>query len=617
MSIRRRLITGLVLLIVVSALSIGGSVGVGRYTTDIMDRLQGGNFVQLEQISHIHRKVDTLQSDSSKYASNPNPFLRAQAAQAWATANEATEDYVDRYVATNPALLGRLQAEMVGLQLTNQTMLDRVDASAAAVSVFNQNAANAERLLNRQLDFIAGGARDGLIELRLRMQELRVATYQFLNTRNPQQRFAADAAGSGAEAIAKFGQEGFPTALVQAVLATTESSRLVLDRDVARDIAIFNMNTSVGSLFGIMDQLSSNLLQDSAAASTSIQDAAYVSRVVVPVLGLLFLMVSLLAGVWVWRGVTGLLALVVSSSAAVQRGDYSPMPHHERGETAALITAFNAMVTGIEARDRALNAANTELGAALQRAEDASRLKSQFLATMSHELRTPMTGILGFVQMLQRGVYGTLSPDVHEALQSVDTNGQHLLRLINDVLDIARIESGKVHLQLTSLSLQHLTETTLQATHPLAAQKAVRLYAVLDPALPPTMLGDDLRLRQIVINFLSNAIKFTEEGEVELRIRLLDPTTWQIAVRDTGVGIAPEHQEIVWEHFRQVDGSTSRFYAGTGLGLAIVRELVHLMGGTVGLESAIGHGSTFTATLPLLAVDQHLARLPAMSLEPR
>jgi PAS domain S-box-containing protein len=241
-----------------------------------------------------------------------------------------------------------------------------------------------------------------------------------------------------------------------------------------------------------------------------------------------------------------------------------------------------------------------ELEDARLRAEEANRLKTEFLATMSHELRTPLNAIIGFSDAMLHNLAGTLDERQREYMSIILNNGEHLLALINTILDISKIEAGQFALKNAPVHLAPLLDLVRHTFQNMAAQKGIRLLTSLDPALPPVIISDELRLKQILINLVGNAIKFTEAGTVKVCILKHSDTLWDIVVTDTGIGIPPEALDLVFERFRQVDNSTSRLYGGSGLGLAIVRELSQLMGGSASVESAVQQGSTFTVTLPLI-----------------
>jgi signal transduction histidine kinase len=230
--------------------------------------------------------------------------------------------------------------------------------------------------------------------------------------------------------------------------------------------------------------------------------------------------------------------------------------------------------------------------------EQASAAKSQFLAHMSHEFRTPLNAILGYTSLLLQGVSGELAPPQERNLGRVDSNARHLLAIINDILDISRIEAGKMPLHVSTFPLPKLVQEVLAELEPLIERSKLSVRVDTAKKLPP-LSSDRAKVKQIVLNLVTNAIKFTPSGSVTISARH-DTARKEvaIAVRDTGIGIKPEDHERVFEDFRQADNSPAREYGGAGLGLAICRRLAHMMEGRVELQSAVGQGSTFTLTLP-------------------
>jgi signal transduction histidine kinase len=230
--------------------------------------------------------------------------------------------------------------------------------------------------------------------------------------------------------------------------------------------------------------------------------------------------------------------------------------------------------------------------------EQASALKSQFLANMSHEFRTPLNAILGYTHMLLHGVTGAVSDVQRKSLTRIDSNSRHLLALINDILDITRIEAGRMPLNLTSFKIPQLVEEVMSELEPIIRRSNLTVRADMPRSLP-AFKSDRQKVKQIVLNLLSNALKFTPAGTVTIKATYdSKERTVAIAVSDSGVGIADEDQAKVFEDFRQLDSSPARGYGGTGLGLSICRRLSQMLGGTIELESALGKGSTFTLRLP-------------------
>jgi signal transduction histidine kinase len=237
--------------------------------------------------------------------------------------------------------------------------------------------------------------------------------------------------------------------------------------------------------------------------------------------------------------------------------------------------------------------------------EIASRHKSQFLANMSHELRTPLNSVLGFTEMLADGLYGELPARARAALEKVQNNGRHLLGLINDVLDLSKIEAGQLTLALDDYAITQVVNSVVTGTDSLARAKGLALKAEVAPGLPIGR-GDERRLTQVLFNVVGNAIKFTDAGSVEITAKAADGF-FEVAVRDTGPGIAPENQARIFEEFQQIDASSTRTKGGTGLGLAISRRIVEMHGGAIAVESELGKGSTFRIVVPVRAEERREA----------
>ncbi len=236
-----------------------------------------------------------------------------------------------------------------------------------------------------------------------------------------------------------------------------------------------------------------------------------------------------------------------------------------------------------------------------QQLAEASRHKSAFLANVSHELRTPMNAILGFTEMILDRIYGDIPHELEEPLTDIQTNGKHLLRLINDVLDLSKIEAGRMELSLGEYSVQDVVDSVRASLHSLAEQKGLGFVAGVDPDLP-IAYGDGKRITQCLMNLAGNALKFTRQGRVEITVDMRDDNL-VYRVSDTGIGIPADHLDQVFAEFRQVDPTITREFGGTGLGLSITKRFVEMHGGRIWVESEVGKGSTFYFTIPLRVED--------------
>ncbi len=272
-----------------------------------------------------------------------------------------------------------------------------------------------------------------------------------------------------------------------------------------------------------------------------------------------------------------------------------------------------------------LTESNQQLAISNQELARATRLKDEFLATMSHELRTPLNAILGMTEGLQEAVFGIINPQQLKALQTIERSGLHLLELINDILDVAKIEAGQIELDLAFSTISSLCQSSLAFIKQQALKKNIQVDTKLQPNLPD-LLVDERRIRQVLINLLNNAVKFTPEGgyivlevaicepeaERQAHQAVVDAHSWiRFSVIDTGIGIAPENIDKLFQPFIQIDSALNRQYTGTGLGLALVKRIVELHGGKVGLTSQLGAGSCFTIDLP------YTPSAPSLSASPK
>jgi signal transduction histidine kinase/ActR/RegA family two-component response regulator len=256
-------------------------------------------------------------------------------------------------------------------------------------------------------------------------------------------------------------------------------------------------------------------------------------------------------------------------------------------------------------RDRIIQArladAKKQAEVQAQRAEQASKAKSDFLAMMSHEIRTPMNGVLGFANLL---LETPLNAEQREFVETVQRSGDALLTIINDVLDYSKIEAGRMTIERIDFDLYSVCDEVRQILRSAIAERGLSVILSYDAALPRRIKGDPVRIRQVVLNLAGNAVKFTERGAVRIEVSRLDADQVKISVVDSGIGISEEQLNRMFRRFTQADSSTTRRYGGTGLGLAISKTLVELMGGTIGVHSEPGTGSTFWFTLPLIAAAQ-------------
>ncbi|WP_324717634.1 ATP-binding protein [Carboxydochorda subterranea] len=312
------------------------------------------------------------------------------------------------------------------------------------------------------------------------------------------------------------------------------------------------------------------------------------------------------------RQVTSPLGQLTAMASRFATGDLTPapLPKGAVGETAVLASVMNSMAGAlrelyadleakVEERTRKLTEANARLQEKQVELERAQKLQSEFLATVSHELRTPLTSILAFTELLSEEGATADSDQVREYLTDIRECAQRLYEQINDLLDLARIEAGRMQLDRTVFDVRLAVEATLRRIEPMAARKGLEVRRPAQ-AQPVWVEADRVRVEQVLMNLLSNAVKFTPRGHVAVELEEPGPEEpmVRVKVRDTGIGIRPEHHGIIFEKFRQVDSSASREYPGSGLGLALARHLVEMHGGRIWVDSELGKGSTFTFTLP-------------------
>lgn len=332
--------------------------------------------------------------------------------------------------------------------------------------------------------------------------------------------------------------------------------------------------------------------------------------------------ISNLLVVLIQGGITRPFVRLTKQIERIAKGEYSErVPVKSTDEIGRLGASFNQMTDAVQAREAELKALNQTLEkrveertrelreardvavAAQRLAQENSRLKSEFLATMSHELRTPLNAIEGFSSIMLGGMGVQLSPVATDMMKRISANSKRLLHLINDFLDLSRIEAGRLDLVKEPIELRRLVRRWQDSVSILAEEKKLAFTVDIADDVPQTFVSDEDALTKIVTNLLSNAFKFTQKGSVSLTVRA-DGGRLTFAVRDTGIGIPVHARDYIFEEFRQVDGSSKREFGGTGLGLALVSKLSRLLDGSVSLDSEVGVGSTFTVEFPLVETEQ-------------
>ena len=362
---------------------------------------------------------------------------------------------------------------------------------------------------------------------------------------------------------------------------------LELSRDGRTSEARKDQTTELAPLADRLERLTNQLVNRAEADMVNGVDASRAtyetSRVYVLAFALIGFLLTLTLGYAISWSIVKPINEIDDRLNLIAAGDFSQK-----------VTVTNRDELGALAQH--VNLACERLQELYQRLHDASRHKSQFLANMSHELRTPLNAILGFGELILDGIYGEVPERIRGPLERMQRNGKHLLGLINDVLDLSKIEAGQFNLSLADYSVDELVAGVYGAVEPLATEKKLSLSTRVPPGLPPAR-GDERRLAQALLNLVGNAIKFTDSGEVAIEVRP-GKDTLTFSVRDTGPGVAEADQARIFEEFRQVDGSITKTKMGSGLGLAIAKRIVEMHGGRIWVNSIPGAGATFSFTAP-------------------
>ena len=334
----------------------------------------------------------------------------------------------------------------------------------------------------------------------------------------------------------------------------------------------------------LTNQLVNKAEADMVAGIEASKEAYENSQYVVIAFSLGSIVLALVLGYAISWSVVGPVKQIEAQLDQIAAGDFSQRVNVvNRDELGALADDVNKMCE--------------ELARLYEQLEAASKHKSQFLANMSHELRPPLNAILGYTELILDNIYGETPAKMREVLDRVQRNGRHLLGLINDVLDLSKIEAGELTLTLADYSLKDVVHSVFGAVEPLANEKRLAFKVDVPPNLPGGH-GDERRLMQVLLNLVGNAIKFTDEGEVVIKASAANGS-FTVAVRDTGPGIGVTDQAKIFEEFKQVDSFLTRKKGGTGLGLSISKRIIEMHGGRLSVESDLGRGSTFSFTLPV------------------
>jgi signal transduction histidine kinase len=375
--------------------------------------------------------------------------------------------------------------------------------------------------------------------------------------------------------------DAFHEVVIEAVGLTRDGNVVA-----ARELQVSQAGPLADRLQRLTDQLVNKAEADMVTSVEASRTAYETSVLVVAGFGAVSIALALALGYAISWSLIGPVRQIEARLDQIAAGDFShQVDVPNRDELGALATDLNRM--------------SQELGRAYGRLETANRHKSQFVASMSHELRTPLNAIIGFADVLQEQLFGPLNARQQRYVQHIAGSGRHLLALINDILDLSKVEAGRMELELAPVALGELLENGLTMLRGRATSHGIELHLQLDPRIA-CVQADERKVKQIVFNLLSNAVKFTPDGgRVDIVLQAVAGDTVQISVRDSGPGIAPEDRERIFEEFEQAGRGVLRAQEGTGLGLAVAKQMVELHGGQIWVQSQPDAGSTFSFTLPI------------------
>jgi signal transduction histidine kinase len=352
----------------------------------------------------------------------------------------------------------------------------------------------------------------------------------------------------------------------------------------AREMQLAKANPIADRLERLTNQLVNKAEADMVAGIEASEQAYSTARWIVIGFAIASIALALLLGYAISWSLIGPVKAIEGRLEEIAQGDFAKQVKvASRDELGALAANVNRM--------------SEELGRLYRQLEAASRHKSQFLANMSHELRTPLNAVLGYAELILDGVYGEVSAKMRDVLDRIERNGRHLLGLVNDVLDLSKIEAGQLTLAIADYSMEQVVGNVHSAVEGLARDKKIGLKVDVARDLPPAQ-GDERKLTQVLLNLVGNAIKFTDEGEVAIKASFAEGTI-AVSVADSGPGISEADQARIFEEFQQAQDGSTRHKGGTGLGLTISKRIVELHGGRICVASRLGQGSTFSFTVPV------------------